>query len=145
MLSIENIKKLNEIKLFKDKVAFEFEDGWTDLIYNLGNNITELCKLANCEFPRIQQIKEKFGTLRFYYNDKDLDIPDVIKNSISALVSQSEIKSSRTCEYCGKLGELRVSTGLWFSSCEEHKKDSINMDEFKELQLIKRLKKQDIK
>ena len=124
MLSIENINKLNEIELFRNKVDFEFKDGWADLIYNLGNNITELCKLANCEFPRIQQIKEKFGTLRFYYNDKDLDIPDVIKNSISALVKDAERKSVNICEYCGKRGEKRTN-GLVFTSCEEHKKDSI--------------------
>ena len=66
MLNNENENKLNELEIFKDKVAFEFKDGWTDLVYNLGKDITELCELTNCELPMIQQIKEKMGTLRFY-------------------------------------------------------------------------------
>ncbi len=66
MINDENANKLNELEIFKDKVAFEFKDGWNDLVYELGKDIEDLCKLANCELPLIQQIKEKFGTLRFY-------------------------------------------------------------------------------
>jgi hypothetical protein len=32
MLNDENENKLNELEIFKDKVAFEFKDGWTDLL-----------------------------------------------------------------------------------------------------------------
>ena len=33
MINDENANKLNELEIFKDKVAFEFKDGWNDLIY----------------------------------------------------------------------------------------------------------------
>ena len=132
MINDENANKLNELELFKDKVAFEFHDGWTDLIYNLGKDITELCRLTNCELPIIQQIKTKFGTLRFYCNMSNSIYPDAVKKSIRALVSIAEIKSAEICEYCGKYGELRT-TGLWFTACDEHKGNSITEKKYKEL------------
>ena len=45
MLNNENENKLNELEIFKDKVAFEFKDGWTDLIYNLGKDIEDIMPL----------------------------------------------------------------------------------------------------
>ncbi len=131
MLSIDNTVKLKELKLF-EKVAFEFHNGWTDLIYELGKDITELCELTNCELPIIQQVKTKFGTLRFYYNTLNSQYPEIIKKSIRALVSIAEIKSAEICEYCGKYGELRT-TGLWFTACDEHKGNSITEKKYKEL------------
>lgn len=128
----ENRKKLKELKLF-EKVAFEFKDGWTNLIYDLGKDITELCELTNCELPIMLQVKEKLGTLRFYYDDSKFQYPDAVKNSIFALVSRAVGKSANICEECGKYGELRVDRGFWFTSCDEHKKNSITAEEWKEL------------
>ena len=133
MLNNENRKKLNELEIFKDKVAFEFKDGWTDLIYELGKDITELCKLTNCELPYIQQIKEKFGTLRFYCNMSNFNYPDSVKKSIRALISIAEIKSANVCEYCGKYGETRTN-GIVFTSCKEHRlENSITLEEYRVL------------
>ena len=86
MINDENANKLNELEIFKDKVAFEFHDGWTDLLYKLGKDITELCELTNYELPKMLQIKTKLGTLRFYYDDSNLNYPDAVKNSIFALL-----------------------------------------------------------
>ena len=133
MLNDENVNKLNELELFKDKVAFEFHDGWTDLIYELGKDITELCELTNCELPMIQQIKEKFGTLRFYYNTLNSQYPKIVEKSISALVRQAESKSANVCEICGKYGETRTN-GIVFTSCDEHKlENSMTIEEHKVL------------
>lgn len=133
MLNDENVNKLNDLELFKDKVAFEFHDGWTDLIYELGKDITELCELTNCELPMIQQIKEKFGTLRFYYNTLNSQYPEIVEKSINALVRQAESKSTNVCEICGKYGETRTN-GIVFTSCDEHKlENSMTIEEHKVL------------
>lgn len=129
----DNFNKLNSLNLYKDKVAFEFKDGWTDLIYNLGKDIEELCKLTNCELPKIQQIKEKFGTLRFYYNTLNSQYPEIVEKSIRALVFQAEMKSSNTCEVCGKYGETRVEDRVYTTVCKEHKGNSISKDEYEEM------------
>ena len=89
-MKTENIEKLNSLEIYQ-KVAFEFKDGWNGLVYELGKDIEDLCKLANCELPLIQQIKEKFGTLRFYYNTLNSQYPKIIEKSIRALVSQAKI------------------------------------------------------
>jgi hypothetical protein len=133
MINDENVNKLNELELFKDKVAFEFHDGWTNLIYELGKDITELCELTNCELPMIQQIKEKFGTLRFYYNTLNSQYLKIVEKSISALVRQAESKSANVCEICGKYGETRTN-GIVFTSCDEHKlENSMTIEEHKVL------------
>ncbi len=132
MLNSKNREKLKELEIFK-RVAFEFKEGWTDLVFQLGNDITELCELTNCELPVMQQIKEKLGTLRFYYDDDKFNYPRIVKKSIRALVDKAVLKSANICEECGKYGELRVDKGYWFVSCDEHKRNSITANEWQEL------------
>jgi len=59
----------------------------------------------------LDQVKEKFGTLRFYYSGGD--------DYIRGLVSMAESMSGVTCETCGKPG---TSTGgSWIKTvCVEH-------------------------
>lgn len=140
----ENRKKLKSLKIF-EKVIFEFKDGWTDLVYQLGTDITELCELTKCELPMIQQIKEKMGTLKFYYNCLNSPYPEIVEKSIRALVRQAESKSANICETCGKWGELRVDGGYWFVSCDKHKRNSITAEEWVELDKKHREERESIK
>ena len=61
----------------------------------------------------LDQVKEKFGTLRFYYSGGD----DVIDGMVRMAESMTEV----TCEGCGNLGERRG--GGWIHTyctpCEE--------------------------
>ena len=58
------------------------------------------------------QVKEKFGTLRFYYCGGD--------NYIRGLVDMAENMSGVMCEVCGSPGWRR--RGSWFRTlCEEHR------------------------
>jgi hypothetical protein len=59
----------------------------------------------------LDQVKEKFGTLRFYYSGGD--------DYIRGLVSMAESMSGVTCEECGKPGTQ--SSGGWIKTvCKEH-------------------------
>jgi hypothetical protein len=59
----------------------------------------------------VQQIKEKFGGLRFYYDGGD--------ERISGLETMAEIWAGRTCETCGDRGERR--SGGWMRTlCDKH-------------------------
>ena len=59
----------------------------------------------------LDQIKEKFGTLRFYYTGGD-DI-------IDGMVRMAESMSAVTCETCGNLGQQRG--GGWIRTlCDHH-------------------------
>ena len=59
----------------------------------------------------LDQVKEKFGTLRFYYSGGD--------DMIRGMVSMAESMSSVTCEECGKPGTS--TSGGWIKTvCKEH-------------------------
>lgn len=65
------------------------------------------------EIPQVvaTQVKEKFGTLRFYYNGGD--------EYIRGLESMAEAMSAVMCEECGNPGKLR--RGGWIRTlCDEH-------------------------
>ena len=59
----------------------------------------------------VDQVKEKFGALRFYYTGGN--------DEISGMVRMAESMSVLTCETCGKPGEQRH--GGWIRTlCDEH-------------------------
>ena len=59
----------------------------------------------------LDQVKEKFGTLRFYYSGGD--------DYIRGMVSMAESMSGVTCEECGKPGTQ--TPGGWIKTvCKEH-------------------------
>lgn len=59
------------------------------------------------------QVKEKFGTLRFYYDGGD--------SVIEGMVYMAESMSGVTCEVCGAPGTTGGS-GYISTKCEVHKK-----------------------
>ena len=59
----------------------------------------------------VEQIKEKFGGLRFYYQGGD--------DTIQGMVRMAEAWADRSCEECGKPGKSRG--GGWIKTlCDEH-------------------------
>lgn len=128
----ENRAKIKSLKIFEN-APIEIQDGWTDLVYDLGKDITELCELTNCELPYIQQVKSKYSHLKFYYNTRNSTYPQIVEKSIKALVEKAENKSETTCEYCGNDGETRYLDGYWFTACDNHKRNSITMEEHQRL------------
>lgn len=71
--------------------------------------------------PTIVQVKEKFGTLRFYCHELD--------ERNSALVEFAEAMSECTCEVCGDVG--KIDNAGWIKvHCAKHRRPSDeNQDE----------------
>jgi hypothetical protein len=85
---------------------FEVSQGWNQLIKDL---ISDLIKMGwNKE---IIQVKEKFGTLRFYINEGTDDI--------HRRIAKAEIESATICEATGKPGKLRTDLGWHRTLCDE--------------------------
>ena len=59
----------------------------------------------------LDQVKEKFGTLRFYYSGGD--------DEINGMVRMAESMSAVTCEECGNPGKT-VGGGWLTTLCKEH-------------------------
>ncbi len=77
--------------------------GWYGIVRELSLAIeAELAKMPP-EFDRttciVEQVKEKFGTLRYYVC---LGTPE-----IDELIERAQVKSETTCEFCGRPGRLR--------------------------------------
>ena len=61
----------------------------------------------------VTQIKEKYGTLRFYYDGGD--------ERIHGMTRMAEAMSAVTCEECGAPGKIR-GHGWYYTACDEHTK-----------------------
>ena len=94
---------------FKDKDLPEQEtcmcwgcdcgDGWEPILRRL----LEKIKGKDCT---LDQVKEKFGTLRVYWHAKE-GIPKEDWDFIGKAVNEAEDESAKTCEICGKPGKER--------------------------------------
>ena len=77
--------------------GFECGDGWYNILNQLMGNIQHHIDWKNRKEEvvaqvTLDQVKEKFGTLRFYYSGGD--------DAIDGMVRMAESMSSVTCEEC---------------------------------------------
>lgn len=73
--------------------------GWNHILAQLNAKLSML----DPDY-KILQIKEKFGTLRFYYETNTTLFS--IKEAMDRYIRYAEIQSSKTCEKCGAEGSL---------------------------------------
>ena len=97
--------------------GFECGDGWYMLLKTLMTSI-EWHLDPDHAFPRkerldfqIDQIKEKFGGLRFYYSGGD--------ERINGMVSLAESLSYQICEQCGSTKNVSQTIGWIATLCED--------------------------
>ena len=104
------------------------QNGWFQIIdmlcetletmLNERNRRRKMAKLEESPHTlRIVQIKEKFGTMRFYVQGIPSDITTGI-NSFSAVISFAEKMTQTVCELCGSPGTLDETGGWWTTECE---------------------------
>ena len=99
--------------------GFAVGEGWWPILENLCANIQSHINWWNknretrpvVEQVVVEQIKEKFGGLRFYYSGGD--------DTIAGMVRMAEAWADHSCEECGKPGIKRG--GGWIKTlCDEH-------------------------
>lgn len=94
------------------RVGFECLPGWTDL---LDATFTWLDEIAPDHSWWPDQIKEKYGTLRFYWSG---DLPELG----DAVISAAEHLSGHVCEACGAPGSQQSQNGWWSTHCPDRKR-----------------------
>jgi len=104
------------------------EEGWQKTIEELSDTLNYLQTVLGVEIVA-KQVKEKLGTLRFYWDiivddaNEDIDL-ERIKRVIGAVVSYYEIRTEHICEFCGEYGNLCVTKTGWKKTlCFEHEKE----------------------
>lgn len=132
----------SEHNIYK-KWWIECSGGWYQLIHDLCREITDRYAVDEISVDIvIQQIKEKFASLRFYYSYEDAPCPiqafdfledgisirfqppntggnEKIKNlrsDIAQIVRRYEEKSKTICEECGQAGNIRMDMP-WKKHC----------------------------
>lgn len=95
------------------------EDGWFDLISQLSEKLTNICKKHNV-IIRFAQIKNKFGLLRIYY-DSEGEYSQDVSDHVYSLVNAVESMSGTICELCGQEGKKGGSAWaeVLCSNCRE--------------------------
>jgi hypothetical protein len=110
--------------------------GWYQIIRSLCHNIQAHINSVECartslvlrnpwnrpipeqvEQVTVDQIKEKFGGLRFYYTGGD--------SAIDGMVTMAESWAAHTCETCGSSGVNRSIRGWLTTLCDVHYNERI--------------------
>lgn len=89
-------------------------DGWYNIINSTCIYIQLHVDETGCPQVEAIQVKEKFGTLRFYYRGGD--------SAIASIIQVMENHSAHTCEECGAPGMLRHDRKWVKTFCDEHAK-----------------------
>lgn len=97
-------------RLYKHGIIFECGHGWFKLVHDLSHRIEEVLEDNENNHESLEgeenelnemfsvQVKEKYGTLRFYMSCEN--------DEISGLIADAEALSSQTCCLCGELGRM---------------------------------------
>ncbi|MEA2896129.1 MAG: hypothetical protein QOJ84_1744 [Bradyrhizobium sp.] len=91
-------------------------DGWRDLLERASARIEAALADGGGTFTA-RQIKEKFGTLRFYWGGK---VPPEVRLRIDEAIALAEARSACTCEECGEEGRLYLHDGVYRTRCPAH-------------------------
>lgn len=95
--------------------GFECGTGWFQLIWDLSVRLEQMIEglgpfSPDEVAPRASQVKEKFGTLRFYMTHST--------DEMEAAIDEAERLSEVTCEDCGQSGHLRTLGGWLSTLCD---------------------------
>jgi hypothetical protein len=89
-------------------------NGWFLILWNLSEQLEKLIQTVpenERQHYRAAQVKEKFGTLRFYLSAST--------DEMEKLIDEAETLSAKTCEDCGQPGVLRGG-GWLITACDQH-------------------------
>jgi hypothetical protein len=103
-------------ELFKEFYGgFAIGPGWRHIVDSLCANIDWYCKHKELTVT-VQQVKEKFGELRFYLTNGG-------DPAIGGMISMAESWAENTCEVCGERGKLDIKNHWMKTLCDTHIKE----------------------
>jgi len=97
--------------------GFQCPIGWYGLLYRLSESIqSEIISNNNYTNFSVEQVKEKFGILAFYYEYGD-NI-EWLRPKINEFISIAVKESGNTCRICGK--DVKIRGMNWRFVCDDH-------------------------
>lgn len=98
--------------LLRDIDTIDCGDGWFGLLDALCTRLQFHTDHGDGPQVRVVQVKEKFGTLRFYVDDAD--------RFQRGMIDLAQALSARTCEVCGAPGQVNSRGGAFAARCLVH-------------------------
>ncbi|TXI62492.1 hypothetical protein [Mycolicibacterium mageritense] len=83
------------------------DKGWYPILVRLDEQLAEIDPAYE-----VHQVKQKFGTLRFYYRASDQAHSD----AMHTLVREAETRCAATCELCGQSGTPHTGSRGWLKT-----------------------------
>lgn len=85
--------------------------GWSGLVVDLFEHIKQRNDELEIAYPKVKQIKEKFGELKIYFQEPSDD------QTIQAWISATIQEANRSCELCGNSARVQVIAGCYQTLC----------------------------
>ena len=98
------------------RYGIECMSGWYSIINRLCFQIRHYVKQNEIESPKIAQIKQKFGGMRFYICGGNDDY-------IRGMIRMAESMSFNICEKCGNYKEAGEDCSSYCEKCREENKN----------------------
>ena len=90
------------------------DKGWYSIIVDIDRRLCELDPLYS-----LQQVKEKFGGLRYYFEPTDATDHETLEK-MHEIVRDAEARAGQTCEYCGTTEQVALRKhGWWKTLCDK--------------------------
>lgn len=124
LISRIETKELQKIDIFKDVEYITIQVGWLETLKELGLDLQNYCIDNNIPYPKISDIKTKYGKLRVYH-DK-IDNKDLILQ-----LQKWYDKLNNTCEHCASNeGVKTIIRGRYILTlCKNHlEENDVNYD-----------------
>ena len=112
--AIEKIEGSNTPKDPFSLFGIEHGYGWFGLTLPIIEEIRLYNNINLDSQIHIEQIKEKFGSLRIYVSGEP--------GYIDAMIKKAEYESEHICQVCGARGENEAIDGWYRTLCKDHKK-----------------------
>ena len=98
--------------------------GWGDIIHDGLEKIDAIIADSACDVRlHIEQVKEKWGTLRFYVSFFDKDGESVYGTEwarrVTDVIHEMEDATGKVCAFCGRKDGLKWRRGWVHVSCDE--------------------------
>ncbi len=116
--------------------------GWREIVWEAFRQIDDLLSEGQAARLRVDQIKEKFGSLRIYLSGMarsgavqlvehaththlgPSDQGEEIGDRVQAIINAAAEKCAQTCDMCGQPGSIRAPDHVYAARCDAHRKTS---------------------
>lgn len=95
--------------------GLDVRPGWYQIIWDMCLKIEPILKRNRITEFAFEQVKEKFGSGRFYHSGGN--------EKIDQIVQEAEELCGNTCEVCGRPGKVECIHGWRSAVCAVHKKE----------------------